>query len=169
MQPEGSRECKTCYLRLHPNFLVWPDDNRSLWAVGRLRAINLSAELCLQIVKEVMYRTLDFSVDGLAVMALASPTQHSDSILFPLSMTGIASLCKLPHDQLPQAKLQLSLEVIEVTLTPQHLQLLKSVLPEQQQEPSARKGAEDTPQRRVSMREKGILCCSANRALLCCC
>ena len=117
-----------------------------------------------------MYRTLDFSMDGLAVMAIASPTEHSEqrrkSIIFPLSMTGIASLCKLPHDQLPQAKLQLSLEVIEVTLTPQHLQLLKSVLPEQQQEPSARKGAEDTPQRRVRMREKGILCCSANRALL---
>jgi hypothetical protein len=118
-----------------------------------------------------MYRTLDFSVDGLAVMALASPTDHSEqrsnSILFPLSMTGIASLCKLPHDQLPQAKLQLSLEVVEVTLTPQHLQLLKSILPEQQQEPSARKGAEETPQRRVSMQEKGIFFCSANRALLC--
>lgn len=117
--------------------------------------------------------TVDFSMDGLAVMALASSTghseQHSNSILFPLSMTGIASQCKLPIDQLPQAKLQLSAEIIEVTLTPQHLQLLRSVLPEQQQEPSGGKGAEDTPQRRVSMRENKTFFCSANRALLCCC
>ena len=117
--------------------------------------------------------TLDFSMDGLAVMALASSTEHSEqhcnSILFPLSMTGIASLCKLPHDQLPQAKLQLSVEVIEVTLTPRHLQLLTSVLPEQQQEPSAGKDAEEIPQRRVSMRENETSFCSANRALLCCC
>ncbi len=112
--------------------------------------------------------TLDFSMEGLAVMALARPTEDSEqlsnNILFPLSLTGAASLCKLRHDQLPQAKLQLSLEVIETTLTPEHLQLLKSVLPEQQQEPSAQKGAEEASQRRVGMQEHMARLCSANWA-----
>ena len=79
-----------------------------------------------------MYTKLEFSLDILAVTAFAGPAGHSgqqegSNILFPLSMTGSAELCKLPYKRLPQARVWLSAEVVEVTATPQHLQLLTSL------------------------------------------
>ena len=63
----------------------------------------------------------------------ARDSEHESSkVLFPLSVMGSVSLCKLPHPQLPQAKVQLSSEPIELALVPQHLQLLKMLVPQPQ-------------------------------------
>ena len=61
----------------------------------------------------------------------ARDSEHDSSkVLFPLSVRGSVSLCKLPHPQLPRAKVQLSSEPIELALVPQQLQLLKTFLPQ---------------------------------------
>ena len=91
-----------------------------------------SISLCVQIEQQVMYTALKFSLDSLAVTTCAGPAGHlgqqeGSHMLFPLSMTGSVSLCKLPCKRLPQAKAWLSVESIEVTAAPQHLQLLTSL------------------------------------------
>ena len=103
-----------------------------------------------QVEQQVLYTKLEFSLDSLAVTALAGPAGHSgqqggSNILFPLSMTGSAELCKLPYKRLPQAKVWLSAEVVEVTATPQHLQLLTS-LSEQHKEQQLALPAAQKPQ-----------------------
>ena len=76
-----------------------------------------------------MYSALDFTLEGLEVTVTgesAGNSEHESSrVLFPLSMVGSVSLCKLPHPWLPRARVQLSSEPIELALVPQHLQLLK--------------------------------------------
>lgn len=83
-----------------------------------------------------MYSALDFSLEGLEVTATGEsarvPEHESSRVLFPLSIVGSVSLCKLPHPQLPRAQVQLSSEPIELALVPQHLQLLKMLLPQPQ-------------------------------------
>ena len=107
--------------------------------------------LCVQIKQQVMYRKLEFSLDSLAVTAsigLAGPTgqQEGSHVLFPLSVTGSVSLCKLPYTRLPQVKAWISAEVVEVTATPQHLQLVMAISKHQQQWHSAPSDAEKTTQ-----------------------
>jgi len=110
--------------------------------------------LLTQIEQQVMYTTLEFSLDRLAVTTCSrsagNTQQESSSFMLPLSMTGSVSLCKLPYKQLPQARAWFSMEVIEVTAKPQHIQLLKSISKIQLQRPMGHRGTETAPQSRVS-------------------
>ncbi len=105
----------------------------------------------MQIEQQVMYTKFDISLDSMAVTAFAGPAGHSgqqegSKILFPLSMTGSAELRKLPYKRLPQAKVWLSAEVVEVTATPQHLQLLASLAKQHKKQQSADLAAEKSHQ-----------------------
>ena len=121
--------------------------------------------LCMQIEQHAMYIKLEFSLDSLAVTTCAGPAgqpgqQEGSHILFPLSATGSVSLCKLPYKQLPQAKAWLSTEVVEVTATPQHLQLLTAIRKHQHQWHSAPSDAEKTMQRQSQVSAlKGLQPC----------
>ena len=117
---------------------------------GRVAAGN--SALGMQIEQQAMYTVFDFSLDSLAVTTCAGPAGHSGQqegshILFPVSATGSVSLCKLPYKRLPQAKAWLSAEVIEVTATPQHLQLLEAISKHQQQWHSTPPDAENMMRR----------------------
>ena len=83
-----------------------------------------------------MYSALDFSLEGLEVTVSGDPARdskhESSRVLFPLSITGSVSLCKLQHPRLPRVKVQLSSEPVELALVPQQLQLLKTLLPQPQ-------------------------------------
>ena len=130
------------------------------WNWARLK-FTLS---CMQIEQQVMYNKFDFSLDSLAVIAFAGPAGHSgqqggSNVLFPLSMTGSAELRKLPYKRLPQAKVWLSAEIVEVTATPQHLQLLTSLAEQHKRQRLAILAAEKShpPQNQVIPLSRGHL------------
>ncbi len=108
----------------------------------------------MQVEQQVMYTTLEFSLDRLAVTTCSSSAantqQESSNVLLPLSMTGSVSLCKLPYKQLPMARAWFSVEVIEVTAKPQLIQLLKWISEIQLLRPMGHRGTEKAPQSRVS-------------------
>ena len=99
-----------------------------------------------------MYSALDYSLEGLEVTVsgnLARDSEHESSrVLFPLSVRGSVRLCKLLHPRLPRAKVQLSSEPIELAVVPQHLQLLKTLLPQPQKHVSGM-GVAETPEHQV--------------------
>ena len=86
-----------------------------------------------------MYTGMEFSVEGLTIKASASSAgdfgQQGSNVLYPLSMRGSASLCRLPLQQLAWARVTLSVEVVELAVTPQHIELLRAVSEMQQQAP----------------------------------
>ena len=119
-------------------------------------AENLAVCPGLQIEEQMMYSALDYSLEGLEVTVSgisARDSEHESSrVLFPLSVRGSVSLCKLPHPRLPRAKVQLLSEPIELALVPQHLQLLKTLMPQPQKHVLGMSVAE-TPEQQVRSRD----------------
>ncbi len=83
----------------------------------------------MQVELHVLYDAFEMSVGSLRlqVSSAADPRRNATQVLFPLRVLCSLRMSKLPDRLLPQMRLQVSVDPVEVSLTPDQVALLGQV------------------------------------------